>query len=135
MTKIELNNETYAILISGDPKEGTEWIGDQFESLQASRMNYKVGKEFKPHVHILNPRTIKKTQESFVVIKGRLAVDVYDNHYNLLGTLEAGPGDAVFVYRGGHGVRALEDCIAYEIKAGSYTYVSEDKEFKGAPDA
>jgi hypothetical protein len=130
MNKIELDGEIYAILINGDPKEGTEWIGNKFESLQASRMNHKKGKEFKPHVHILNPRTIKRTQESFIVIKGRIAVDVYDNHYKLLGTLEVGPGDSVFVYRGGHGVRVLEDCIAYETKAGSYTYVSEDKEFE-----
>jgi len=129
--KITLNNEDYAILASiATAKEGSEWFGEPYESLQASRMVYKKGKEFKSHVHILNPRTIKRTQESFVVVSGRIAVDIYDKKYNLLGTLEAGAGEAVFVYRGGHGIRVLEDSIFYEVKAGSFSVVSEDKEFK-----
>ena len=127
---IEKDGEIYAIHSSIlDLKDGTEWFGSQHESLQASRMKYLADKSFRIHHHILNPRTIKRTQESFVVIQGKIAVDVYDNKANLLGTLEAGTGEAIFVYRGGHGVRILEDCIVYEIKAGSFSYVSEDKEF------
>lgn len=138
ITSINVNDEVYAILAPAkEIKEGSEWFGAQHESLQASRMNYEAGKSFRVHHHILNPRTIKRTQESFVVISGRIAVDVYDNpkpksgwKAELLGTLEAGPGEAIFVYRGGHGVRVLEDTIAYEIKSGCYTTVSEDKEFQ-----
>jgi len=138
--KISVNNELYAALASADEiKDGSEWFGSQFESLQASRMKYPAGKTFRIHHHILNPRTIKRTQESFIVISGRLAVDVYANPKPsggglfkeplFLGTLEAGPGEAVFIYRGGHGIRVLEDCVAYEVKAGQFSYVSEDKEF------
>jgi mannose-6-phosphate isomerase-like protein (cupin superfamily) len=130
MKTIADGEETYAILVeAGDKSDGHAWFGGQFESLQAAKMIYQDGKRFKIHHHILNPRTIKKTQEAFVVISGRLAVDVYDKDSHLMGTLEAGPGEAVFVYRGGHGVRILEDTVAYEIKAGAYTLVSEDKEF------
>lgn len=130
LKKILVNDEIYALLAADeDIREGSEWIGEKIESLQAARLKYPAGKEFKIHHHILNPRTIKRTQESFVVIKGRLAVDVYDNDNVFLGTLEAGPGEAVFVYRGGHGIRVLEDCLAYEVKAGQFSYVSEDKEF------
>lgn len=128
---IRIGDEVYALLVSYDDlKDGTEWFGNQIESLQASRMKYPKGKSFRVHHHILNPRTIKRTQEGFVVISGKIAVDVYDNAAKLIGTLEAGPGDAILVYRGGHGVRVLEDCVAYEIKAGQFSYVSEDKEFK-----
>lgn len=127
---LTLNGEVYAILVkSSEVKNGTEWFGNQIESLQASRMNYPSGQSFRVHHHILNPRTIKRTQEAFIVISGKIAVDVYDNKANLIGTLEAGAAEAVFVYRGGHGVRVLEDCIAYEIKAGQFSLVSEDKEF------
>lgn len=137
MNQIAIGEEVYAIKVSSDnPKEGSEWFGGQHESLQASRMKYPSGKSFKVHHHILNPRTIKRTQESFIVIKGRVAVDVYGNpkpkldwKAELLGTLEAGPGDMVIVYRGGHGVRVLEDAVFFEVKAGCYTTVSEDKEF------
>lgn len=129
-SKISIGEETYAILASfGNVKDGTEWLGSQHESLQASTMKYPAGKDFRVHHHILNPRTIKRTQEAFVVISGRIAVDVYDNSPKLIGTLEAGPGDAIFVYRGGHGVRILEDTVCYELKAGSFTVTSEDKVF------
>lgn len=128
---IFVGDEPYAILASLETlKEGTTWFGGQHESLQASRMKYPGGKTFRVHRHILNPRTVKRTQESFIVISGRLAVDIYDNNSEFLGTLEAGPGDAIFVYRGGHGVRVLEDFVGYEVKAGSFSYVSEDKEFQ-----
>ena len=130
MRTISIGDETYAILVSSEGiKEGSEWIGSQFESLQASRMKYSSGKSFRIHHHILNPRTIKRTQESFIVISGKVAVDIYDNKALLIGTLEAGPGEAIFVYRGGHGVRVLEDVVMFEIKSGSFSVVSEDKVF------
>ncbi len=136
-TMLTVGEEVYAILVSSkDVKDGSEWFGSQHESLQASRMKYSAGKGFRVHHHILNPRTIKRTQESFIVISGRIAVDVYDNpkpklgwKAELIGTLEAGPGEAILIYRGGHGVRVLEDFVGYELKAGSFSYVSEDKEF------
>ena len=129
MITVKKDDEIYALLVSHSIKEGSEWIGEPYESLQASRMQYPTGKTFRVHHHILNPRTIKRTQESFIVISGKVAVDVYDNKSVLLGTLEAGPGEAIFVYRGGHGVRVLEDVVMYEVKAGQFTVVSEDKEF------
>lgn len=130
MKKICVGDEIYALLASGDEvKEGSEWFGKEHESLQASRMKYATGKTFRVHHHILNPRTIKRTQEAFIVISGLIAVDIYDTKANLIGTLEAGPGEAIFVYRGGHGVRVLKGVVMYEVKAGQYTYTSEDKTF------
>ena len=128
---IGIGEEVYALLTSIDnAREGSEWFGNQIESLQAQRMKYPAGKKFRIHHHILNPRTIKRTQESFIVIRGRIAIDIYGNDAALIGTLEAGPGDAIFCYRGGHGVRIVEDAVVYEVKAGQFSYVSEDKEFK-----
>lgn len=132
MQSVKVGNETYAILVqSDDVKDGTEWFGKDYEPLQASRLNYKAGSKFRIHHHIMNPRTIKKTQEAFIIISGKIAVDIYDNNSTVwLGTLQASKGDAVLVYRGGHGVRIIEDSILYEIKSGQYTEPSEDKEFQ-----
>lgn len=132
MKEIKVGVEVYAIFASiDDLKDGSEWFGSQYEPLQVSRMKYEAGKSFRIHHHILNPRIIKRTQESFIVISGRLAVDVYDNKAVLIGTLEAGPGEAIFVYRGGHGVRVLESGLFYEVKAGQFDGVmSEEKEFR-----
>lgn len=126
--KIEVNGETWAVLVSAkEIKAGTEWISEPHEPLQASRMNYKAGSEFKIHKHILNPRIIKNTQEAFVVIKGKVEVGIYDDNCLLVGRLVAWEGEAIIVYRGGHGVRILEDALLYELKAGQYTTRSEDK--------
>lgn len=125
-----VGDDVYAILADAKGvKHGTEWFGEKYEPLQAARMNYVEGSEFRVHKHILNPRTIKYTQEAFIVIKGKIQVSIFDDSANLIGRLEAWPGEAIFVYRGGHGVRVLEDAIFYEIKAGQYTVPSEDKEF------
>lgn len=129
--QVLINDEVYAILVPKEEvKEGSEWFGSQIESIQASRMKYKAGKSFRIHHHILNPRTIKRTQECFIVIEGKIAVDIYNNEAQFVGTLEGHPGEAVIVYRGGHGVRVVEDCVVYEVKAGSFSLVSEDKEFR-----
>lgn len=128
--KIFDGDEVFAILASmKDVKDGREWFGENHEPLQAARMSCKAGTGFRVHRHILNPRTIKYTQEAFIVVKGKIAVDIYDKFGNLLGSLQAQDGEAVFVYRGCHGVRVLDDAVFYELKAGQYTVVSEDKEF------
>ena len=127
--KIESNGDLYALLVSDQPAAGTEWFGNQYEPLQASRWRYAAGKEFRAHKHILNPRTIKRTQEAFVVIRGKLQIDISDEKNYPIGSLTAGPGEAIIVYRGYHFIKVLEDCVAYEIKAGQYTSVSDDKEF------
>ena len=139
MKDIRIGDEVYAILASVDSlKPGAEWFGNQFEPLQASRMNYPIGKKFAIHHHRQNPRIIKRTQESFVVVSGRIAVDIYNERTSylgprasFLGTLEVGPGEAIFIYRGGHGVRVLEDCVFFEVKAGQFDgVVSEEKTFQ-----
>lgn len=126
--KIMVDGELYAVLACAkDVKEGTEWFGEKYEPLQASRMQYSAGSEFRIHKHILNPRTIKFTQEAFIVIKGKIEVGIYDDNCVMIGRLEAWEGEAIFVYRGGHGVKILEDSLLYEVKAGQFSAVSEDK--------
>jgi hypothetical protein len=115
----------------------TIWFGTPNESLQGSRMYYDKGKTFKTHKHILNPRIINRTQESFVVIRGKIQIDIYLNKDGILGkeiehigSLVAGAGDAIFVWGEYHKLSILEDdTVCYEIKAGSFTCVEDDKEF------
>ena len=146
---IEVKDKLYALVTDAKelPKLGTsEWYGKSYEQLQGSRMNYPRGKSFKTHKHIMNPRTIKRTQECFVVISGEIQIDIYEKVYIkkrlayssdlvqedshvLLGTLMAKAGEALFVYDGFHKLSVLEDAVFYEIKSGAYTSVDEDKEF------
>lgn len=111
-------------------KNTTTWIAKSHESLQGSVMRYDA-REFKNHKHILNPRIIKRTQECFIVISGKVKVTIYnEKNQSLMGSLEAIKGEALFVWNGYHKVEFLEeDTVAYEIKAGSFSTVSEDKEY------
>lgn len=156
MKEIKYSEKVYALLapVSEVGELGkTEWFGETWQSLQASRMHYDK-KSFKTHKHKINPRTIPKTQEAFVVIRGRVRVTIYekaaiptiswsDSAFNAncvyssatstvinLGVLEAGPGDIILVWDGFHEIEVIEDdTIAYEIKAGQFTCISDDKEF------
>lgn len=110
----------------------TDWISNPEESLQGSLMCYDGPKEFKNHKHKINPRLQEKTQECFIVIKGKVKVTIYHpDTKHLLGILEAKPNEAIFVYGGYHKVEFLEaGTIAYEIKAGCWEGdINKDKEF------
>ena len=151
---IEVGDKLYALVndISETPEEGkSQWYGKEYEQLQGSLMHYDWDKTFKTHKHVINPRTIKRTQECFVVIKGKIQIDMYikekyasvdyvgieerkvfnkGERINHLGTLTASTGEAIFVYDGFHKLTVLEnDSLFYEIKCGSFSCVSDDKEF------
>lgn len=149
---IEDKDKLYALVSDGaeEPKKGTsEWFGKSYEQLQGSRMHYEAGKSFKTHKHKLNPRIVNRTQECFIVVSGKIQIDIFVKEkisgkleYNLevqsvkglevikhLGTLTASAGEAIYVYDGFHKLTILEDAVFYETKVGSFTTVEDDKEF------
>ncbi len=132
---IEYKDKTIALLIKhSDYNESgkTKWISKQHEPLQGSLMVYDEGKIFDCHKHKLNPRIINHTQEAFVVIKGIIRVDFYiGNQDNLIGSLTAYKGDAIFIWHEFHELRILKDNSKfYELKAGQFNgSVSDDKEY------
>lgn len=115
----------------------TEWFGKPHFPLQGSRMHYNKGMTFKTHKHLLNPRVINFTQEAFIVISGKIQVDLYKKKDGILGeeiiqlgSLVASAGDVIFVWGEYHKISILEDnTVAYEIKAGQFTSVEQDKTF------
>ena len=155
MKKIEDNGFLYAQHVGPNDSQGvgkTAWFGKEIMPLQGSLMHYDAGKAFRTHLHIMNPRIINKTQECFSVARGRIRVTISirevpkcdkielkpvmkvdKNHapYHELGSLEAGPGELIFVWGGYHKIEVLEnDTIVYEIKAGQFNgVVSDDKVF------
>ncbi len=134
---IEVKDKLYALVTSAGeiPKLGTsQWYGKDYEQLQGSRMNYPGGKSFKTHKHVMNPRIIKRTQECFVVISGKIQIDIFikpdkNSQAQFLGSLTAEAGEAIFVYDGFHKLSVVEEAVFYEIKCGAFTTVEEDKEF------
>lgn len=129
---IEVEDKLYAEKI--DPTSfganSSHWVGKHFEPLQGSVMRYD-RKTFRNHKHILNPRIIKRTQEAFIVVRGSIGITIFHEKSKVeLGYLEAKAGEAIFIWDGYHEIEFLEeDTIAYEIKSGQFTTISEDKEF------
>jgi cupin fold WbuC family metalloprotein len=111
--------------------------GKQF--IQVSCFEMDKGKTFKPHRHIPNEKVTKMTQESWVVIKGRVKVYLFDINDSVLETPILESGDCSITLRGGHTYESLEEgTIVYEYKTGPYFGQEKDKVFieerKNAPD-
>ena len=130
---IQVGDKVYAQKVNpfdSEPNK-TSWVGKSYEPLQASIFNYPgETKKFRNHRHVLNPRTIKKTQEAFIVVMGQVSVDIYHEKTKAyLGSLTAKAGESIFVWEGFHEVSTQGETLAYEIKCGQFTTVYEDKEF------
>ncbi|MBJ23439.1 MAG: hypothetical protein CMB64_02100 [Euryarchaeota archaeon] len=101
--------------------------------LQLAVMKMEEGKTFRPHRHIYKEVSYDKAiaQESWVVIRGKVKVFMYDiEGSEILAEPILGPGDASITLKGGHTFEILEDdTIAYEYKTGPYEGQALDKEF------
>ena len=98
------------------------------EFMQISCLNLKGGKKFDAHQHIENIRETSITQESWVVIKGRVKVYYYDTNSELIATTILEQGDCTVTFGGGHNYECLDDALVYEFKNGPYLGKSKDKE-------
>jgi len=100
------------------------------EYLQVSCFNLEKGKTFKPHKHIKLERYTDITQESWVVIKGKIKAILYDIDDTIVAERILDSGDCSITFRGGHNYLCLEDdSLVYEYKTGPYIGQTKDKEF------
>ncbi len=130
MNEVMHNGSIYAIF--GDTNEidyGTTFYGSPEENLQFSALRYKKGKVFQNHIHKYRPRTIERTQESWIALKGTVKVFVSDENKKIIHEQIIKSGQFFISYRGGHGYEILEDeTIVIENKLGNFVGVEEDKE-------
>lgn len=100
------------------------------EFLQVACFKLNEGKTFKPHKHIENIRTTNITQESWIVVKGKIKAILYDIDNSILEEVILDAGDCSITLRGGHNYLSLEDgSIVYEYKTGPYFGIDKDKVF------
>ena len=107
-------------------------ISDPGEALQLAVIAAPSSTVYKPHRHFLKacpPAHV--TQETWIVVRGSVAVDYYDTDGRSLGSAVLGPGDCTITYAGGHGYQILtDDARIYEVKSGPYSGSPErDKEY------
>jgi len=105
-------------------------LSPESEYLQVSTFKMKQGKTFRPHEHIIQVKKTKKTQESWVVISGKVKVFYYDLDRTMLCEKILQPGDCSITLHGGHNYLCLEDdTVIYEFKTGPYNGRDKDKEY------
>jgi cupin fold WbuC family metalloprotein len=100
------------------------------EFLQVSTLNLPKDKTFKPHKHIAIDKQTTTTQESWVVIQGKVKVQLYDLDDQIIAEEVLNPGDLSLTLHGGHNYIALEEnTLVYEFKTGPYLGQEKDKVF------
>jgi hypothetical protein len=68
------------------------------------------------------------TQEAWVVLKGAVAVDYYDEEDNRIGSKIIEEGGVTVTFGGGHSYESLtDDTLVYEFKSGPYFGRDADK--------
>lgn len=112
-----------------DIVKGTTDLSDPKEFLQIRALRVGAGRAFDPHKHIWKNGGEKMiTQESWIVIKGRIRGVFYDTDDQVVKEVILNPGDCAITFRGGHSFTSLEDdTILYEIKSGPYQGRENDK--------
>lgn len=127
---IEYGGIKYAEVIWADTRvEKTTFYSPDESSFQFGLLAHEAGFVEAPHYHQTVGRTIDDLQQMFVVQRGRLVVELYDDDGGLLREIEMGPGDAIVLIYGVHALRVLEDMQCISVKQGPYLGEELDKIF------
>ena len=110
-----------------EAKPGVDFITDRTLSQQLAIISQPKGHVIPRHVHLLSPREVKYTQETLVIVRGCLQIELYDSNKNLVESLTLGAGDIILLVSGGHGFTVLENCLIIEVKQGPFD-AQHDKE-------
>jgi len=96
--------------------------------LQGALMKMDAGKSFRNHKHIKCERHTDMTQETWVIIRGSVQVDYYNEDAKFMGTEILTDGDCTITFAGGHKYSCIkDDTIVYEFKNGPYFGPDADK--------
>ena len=89
--------------------------------LQFAAIGYTKGHQVDAHLHNPLPRQTIGTSECWVVIKGKVKVNLFDTDNKFLFTIILRKGDAAIFYSGGHSLEVISRKVQiYELKNGPY---------------
>ena len=99
------------------------------EFLQLATLKMDKGKTFKSHKHIYKDGEEEViAQESWMVVKGKVKVIMYDLDDTIIDKVILEAGDCSMTFAGGHNYVIQEDnTIVYEYKTGPYKGIKNDK--------
>jgi hypothetical protein len=125
---IEHDGTRYAEIIWADVRaEKTTFFSPPESSFQFGLLAHGAGYQEEPHYHKAAHREIDDLQQMFVMQRGVVEVQLFDDDGHLLREVRVGPGDAVVLIHGVHAIKVVEDFQALSIKQGPFLGDEEDK--------
>ena len=115
-------NLVLAIIIrDADWEEGLNFVSSKSDYQQVGIWGYNRGQKLPPHIHLIKPREVLRTQEVIFVKAGRIRADIYTENEEFLKSVELNKGDTMILLNGGHGYEIQEDDTrVLEVKNGPY---------------
>jgi hypothetical protein len=125
---IEYANIRYAEIIWSDTTVGhTTFFSPAESSFQFGLLAHKAGFIEPPHYHRAVTRTITDLQQMFVVQRGAVAVQLFNDDLVLLREVILRQGDAIVLIQGVHAIRVIEDMQCISVKQGPFMGTELDK--------
>jgi len=127
-SKIDNKIKIGEIIKSKDLRLGTNFFTENNDYLQVGSVVNSEEFIVKPHFHTKNKRLIEKTQEVWILIKGKLNISFFDIDNSLLFSDIINDGDISILYNGGHSMKKKsKQMILYEVKNGPFNFSFDDK--------
>ena len=125
---IEHSGIRYAEIIwAGTEVMQTTFFSPAESSFQFGLLAHEAGFHEPPHYHQPFKREINDLQQMFVVQRGIVAVELYDNDRRLIKEVVLRTGDAIVLIHGIHAIRVLEDMQCISVKQGPFLGTAYDK--------
>ena len=127
---IESAGKRYAEIIWADTQVAhTTFFSPASSSFQFGLLAHEAGFEEPPHYHKSVRREIDDLQQMFVVQRGVVQVDLYDDNGFLMRSVVLKAGDAIVLIHGVHAIKVLEDMQCLSVKQGPFLGDPNDKVF------
>ena len=125
---VEHNGTKYAEIIwAGTQVEETRFFSPADSSFQFGLLAHEAGFIEPPHYHKPVSRVINDLQQMFVVQRGVVAVDFFDENGSRFREVVLRAGDGIVLVDGTHAVRVLEDMQCISVKQGPFLGAENDK--------
>ncbi len=125
---IEYQGTRYAEVIRADVRvEKTRFFSPAESSFQFGLLAHEAGYQEPPHFHQEFERTVSDLQQMFVVQRGVVGVQLFDDEGKLLKEVILNSGDAIVLIHGAHAIRVIEDMQCISVKQGPFLGDSYDK--------
>lgn len=125
---IEYNGIRYAEIIWASARvEKTCFFSPAESSFQFGLLAHEAGYQEPPHFHQEFERTVRDLQQMFVVQRGVVGVQLFDDVGALIREVILNLGDAIVLIHGAHAIRVIEDMQCISVKQGPFMGDAFDK--------